>query len=221
MDQHLDLTRLWGRWLRWSEAAVSYSQGFNPHPRLSFGPPLPVGCESTSEYLDIDLAHEYHAEELRNTLNTSTIDGLEILAVSIFKGKCKTLNAVVSSTEMRIPVSLSSEIQATIANWLMNQHVMVERTKKERVQLVDIRSSVREVTVDTSKNEIKVLLSLGNGPTARLGELIEQWNLQDRLLGGAYRTGMFVHSGETVTSPMEAISLEAVVLSTVESTSGI
>ncbi|MCI5197602.1 MAG: DUF2344 domain-containing protein, partial [Candidatus Electrothrix sp. AW5] len=32
------------------------SQGFNPSPKVSFSPALPVGVESYIEYFDIDLA---------------------------------------------------------------------------------------------------------------------------------------------------------------------
>ncbi|WP_258189068.1 DUF2344 domain-containing protein [Candidatus Hakubella thermalkaliphila] len=36
---------------------ILYSQGFNPRPQISFGPPPPVGVESEGEYADLMLAH--------------------------------------------------------------------------------------------------------------------------------------------------------------------
>ena len=50
---HRDVARMWERALRRSGLPVAYSQGFAPHPLLSFGLALPTGCESTAEYLDV------------------------------------------------------------------------------------------------------------------------------------------------------------------------
>ncbi|MBD3346497.1 MAG: DUF2344 domain-containing protein, partial [Chitinivibrionales bacterium] len=32
---------------------IAYSQGFNPHPRMAFGPPLPLGACGMREYFDV------------------------------------------------------------------------------------------------------------------------------------------------------------------------
>src|ERR1700683_1090150 len=52
---HRDVGRMWERALRGRRAPVALSQGFSPHPLLSFGLALPTGCESHGEYLDARL----------------------------------------------------------------------------------------------------------------------------------------------------------------------
>lgn len=52
---HLDLMRLWQRAVRRAGLPVAYSQGFTPHQKISFGPPLPLGMSSRGEYLDLQL----------------------------------------------------------------------------------------------------------------------------------------------------------------------
>lgn len=52
---HRDVARIWERALRRAEVPVSYSQGFSPRPRLSFGLALPTGFESVAEYVDVDV----------------------------------------------------------------------------------------------------------------------------------------------------------------------
>jgi radical SAM-linked protein len=52
---HLDLARVFDRAIRRAQIEVAYSEGFNPHPKISFGPPLPVGVEGQREFVDIDL----------------------------------------------------------------------------------------------------------------------------------------------------------------------
>ena len=43
---HRDVARMWERALRRSRLPLAYSQGFVPHPLVSFGLALPTGCES-------------------------------------------------------------------------------------------------------------------------------------------------------------------------------
>jgi len=52
----LELQSLWARALRRAGFTPAYSQGFNPAPRLSFSPALPVGTESLAEFVEIEFA---------------------------------------------------------------------------------------------------------------------------------------------------------------------
>lgn len=52
---HRDLIRMFHRAFRRGGLQLAYSQGFHPHPKLRFSPPLPVGVESLAEYLEFDL----------------------------------------------------------------------------------------------------------------------------------------------------------------------
>ena len=45
---HRDVARMWERALRRSRLPLAYSQGFVPHPLVSFGLALPTGCESSA-----------------------------------------------------------------------------------------------------------------------------------------------------------------------------
>jgi hypothetical protein len=54
---HRDLMRMFRRSFASAEIPVCYSQGFNPHPRFSFGPSLRTGWEGCDEYLDALLDH--------------------------------------------------------------------------------------------------------------------------------------------------------------------
>jgi radical SAM-linked protein len=52
---HLDLMRLWQRALNRAGIDLAYSEGFNPHPRLSLAAPLALGVTSEAELMDIVL----------------------------------------------------------------------------------------------------------------------------------------------------------------------
>ena len=52
---HRELINVIQRVLRRTELPLSFTEGFRPRPRLSMGPPLPVGAEGTREFFDIEL----------------------------------------------------------------------------------------------------------------------------------------------------------------------
>lgn len=52
---HHDLMRVFELALRRSGLKIAYTQGFNPHPKVSFALALPLGVESLDEIVDIDL----------------------------------------------------------------------------------------------------------------------------------------------------------------------
>jgi len=79
---HLDVVRSLVRALAISGLPVAFSQGFNPHPKLSLGPPLPVGATGDSEFVDIEFTRAVGAEEIRSRLSPGLPDGIEILSVS-------------------------------------------------------------------------------------------------------------------------------------------
>lgn len=66
---HLDLVRtLKGALLR-AKIPIYYTEGFNPHPKMVFALPLPLGEESVCEYLDIRLTEAREREALLSAVN--------------------------------------------------------------------------------------------------------------------------------------------------------
>jgi radical SAM family uncharacterized protein/radical SAM-linked protein len=74
---HLDLTRSLLRAFRRARIPLIFSQGFHPLPRISFGPPLPVGYESWAEFLDFQIQDPIHPEELLRRLNHVLPSGIQ------------------------------------------------------------------------------------------------------------------------------------------------
>ncbi|MCP3873446.1 MAG: DUF2344 domain-containing protein, partial [Desulfobacteraceae bacterium] len=52
---HLEILQVIFRTLRRAKITTNFSKGFNPSPKISFGPALPVGVESLAEYFIMDL----------------------------------------------------------------------------------------------------------------------------------------------------------------------
>ena len=66
---HLDVNRTMMRALRNAEVPMTYSQGFNPRPLLTFALPLSLGIESDCESMDIQTEIEIDCEKTVEKLN--------------------------------------------------------------------------------------------------------------------------------------------------------
>ncbi|MGH3451090.1 MAG: TIGR03936 family radical SAM-associated protein [Haloechinothrix sp.] len=65
----IDLGRLWERALRRADLPIAYSEGFSPHPKVSFTDALPLGYASTGEYAELTFAGPVDLEAAIGSLN--------------------------------------------------------------------------------------------------------------------------------------------------------
>ncbi|MDD3501308.1 MAG: TIGR03960 family B12-binding radical SAM protein, partial [Candidatus Cloacimonetes bacterium] len=73
---HLDFLRMIHRLLTASGLPISFSQGYNPHPRTSFCPPLAIGIESENDFFDVYLNKPINPKVILEKLNSFHIKGL-------------------------------------------------------------------------------------------------------------------------------------------------
>ncbi|MCB0338484.1 MAG: TIGR03960 family B12-binding radical SAM protein [Bdellovibrionales bacterium] len=92
---HLELATVFFRAARRAELPIAFSRGFNPKPRFSFGPPLQLGIESTSEFVDIQLTQTILPKDLIARFNATLPLGLKIVAANEIQFKSRSLQATI------------------------------------------------------------------------------------------------------------------------------
>lgn len=75
---HRETIRIIERALRRSRAPLAFTEGFNPHPRMSFSPALPLGVSAEAEYLELILEEECDLEEVREEVGRALPEGLRV-----------------------------------------------------------------------------------------------------------------------------------------------
>jgi radical SAM family uncharacterized protein/radical SAM-linked protein len=170
---HLDNLRLIERTIRMAELPVAYSQGFNPTMKISFGPPLPLGFTSEAELLEITFDTNfmpYMADKFRSKLP----DGIEIYDTKVILTKSKSLSSQLNRASYS--VTLEDNIDAELLNRkiesLLNSTTLeVERTGKDMVKTIDIRSALYELKIEDDK--LMMILGIGEGGYAKPNEILE------------------------------------------------
>ncbi len=79
---HLDLMRTMTRAIRRSRIPLWYTEGFNPHPYMTFSLPLSLGMESVCESMDIRIEGEMTNDEIMASLKAVMPDGIDIKSVT-------------------------------------------------------------------------------------------------------------------------------------------
>ena len=78
---HLDLMRTMTRAIRRSGIDLWYTEGFNPHPYMTFALPLSLGMQSVCESMDIRIEGDATNEEICRALQSVMPDGIFVTAV--------------------------------------------------------------------------------------------------------------------------------------------
>ncbi|MCU0641079.1 MAG: TIGR03936 family radical SAM-associated protein [Candidatus Margulisbacteria bacterium] len=76
---HRDLMRAFQRAVRRADLPINYSQGFNPHMKISWGNALKVGATSDHEEAILEFAQWVKPDEVKARLNGTLPGGLAIL----------------------------------------------------------------------------------------------------------------------------------------------
>ena len=93
---HLDLARTMERSLRRAGVPLAFSEGFNPHPKLSFGPALAVGITGDREYVDIELRRRVNSQILGQKLQEALPPALALVALEEIDPRSKSLSALIN-----------------------------------------------------------------------------------------------------------------------------
>ena len=100
---------------------VAFSLGFNPAPRLSFGPPLPLGLESEAEFFDLELTADLAAEAVFQALKETLPPGLEVIKVQRLIGKTSSLMAGIKALSYQFLLQPHAELDQLQVKSLLEQ----------------------------------------------------------------------------------------------------
>lgn len=153
------------RTLKRAGIPVTYSAGFNPHPKISFGPALAAGVEGLNEYFDIETPVIISPAAFSGRLNAQLPEGLEILGAALITKQERSLNDLFSSYEYE--VTIDPPLAKNIQSFMDLETCPVERKNRT----VDIRPMVRKAEINGTI--LHLLLSDTDNLKVRLFEILE------------------------------------------------
>ncbi len=170
---HLDFIHVFERALRRAEWPLVYSEGYNPHPRMSFAPPLPTGHVSQAEYIDLMAAGEEigrHVAALAGQLPA----GIVLKEALILPAKPQALADVIARAECRVTwptLAEPTDLDARIASFMEQGEAWVTRQKgNEPVRRIDVRPYI--VSLVWREGALEIISHIDHGKTVRMEEIV-------------------------------------------------
>lgn len=172
---HLDIQRLFQRVFRRSKIELTYSTGFNPHPRISYGNALALGVESLGELVDIEIEDEdMSPEDFLNTINNYLPDGLKFVSCIELEGGEKALSSSIEygvyefTMENTVGIDLDSAIEK-IDSLMSRDEILIKKLNKKKKEVeVDIRPLIHSLEVLKADDEISLKAVLATGSIKNL-----------------------------------------------------
>lgn len=144
---HRDFARAFERAVRRAAVPIAYSQGFTPHPKISYASAAPTGVASEAEYLEIGLQSTVDPDELRTALDAALSPGLDIIEVVEARGGNLAERIDASSWQVELPGITDGELRVAVAAFLDAGEVPVERLTKQGMRTFDARGAVVAMSV--------------------------------------------------------------------------
>lgn len=132
---HLDTMRVFQRALTRAQIPVIYSQGFNPHMKMSIAFPLPLGVESLCEIIDLKL--EEPISGLVEKLNAALPEGFRTT-------KTLPLYNINEITH----INYSFIFNLSVDSIFNGRPLIVEKKTKRGFENLDISPYVKDTNVD-------------------------------------------------------------------------
>ena len=178
---HLDLQRLLQRAFRRAEINLSYSQGFNPHPKMSYGNALALGVESQGEYVDIEIEDDISVEAFLKRINEELPKGVKFIKGEEITPQTPSLSSEIEYGEYLFNIDLdkplSKELVKTrVLELIKSESIMItKKNKKGKVVESDIRPLIKTfdlVVLDDNRATFEAIIATGSKANLNINTLI-------------------------------------------------
>ncbi|MBR3971431.1 MAG: TIGR03936 family radical SAM-associated protein [Ruminococcus sp.] len=180
---HLDLMRAMSRTLRRAKVPLWYTEGYNPHPYMTFALPLSLGMESLCESMDIRIEGESTNEDIFEMLKVSMPPGIDIISVDEPQYDPKHI----SFGEFDILFDCDKKadnLKVLIEDMLSKDELIVQKLgKKGRNKVlkdINLIEFIKSYSVSVFGERVKVTITLPAGPTTNVNPSLLADEIQKR-----------------------------------------
>jgi radical SAM-linked protein len=145
---HRDVARAFERALRAAGVPMAYSQGFNPHPRVSWVNAAPTGAASEAEYVEIQVVRRLDPDVVRRELNAMLPEGIDVVAAEEAAAGALADRIDASRWRIELPGVDRPALEGAVDALLAAPEVMVEKLTKDGRRTIDARAAIVGAVVE-------------------------------------------------------------------------
>ncbi|MEJ2543689.1 MAG: TIGR03960 family B12-binding radical SAM protein [Calditrichaceae bacterium] len=204
---HLDLIRLFERTCRRAKIPVKYSEGFNPHPKFSFAPPLTLGFSSESEYMDIEIDDNFNGD-IKKLFNKHLPEGIRINDVRDIVPPIESLDHAIQFAEYEVVLSDGpinhSDFEKELNTFLKREEIIVQRKTKGKIRTLNIRPYIKSIEYENDR--LLISTEKIDQRTVRIGEILNNlFPAGHQLIGSVHRKKQLVSFNGKKLTPLDVV----------------
>lgn len=176
---HLDYAQAVDRMIRRADIRMAYSEGFNPHMKISFSSALALGVTAAAEYIDMDVLEEDSLESIMERLNRVAPPGLEVLDGKEMPDKVKKMMAICNYAiyEVTGPTTADVEWSELLKTFNEASEISYEKITPKKTRIIDVKEFVKEsITAHVDDGKVTLVMGIGIYPQGTI-KPSEVWNL--------------------------------------------
>ncbi len=198
---HAETMRVFQRGCVRAGIEIQYTEGFNPHPKLSLGLPRTVGVESEDDLVQLKVHSKRRrenqsgtstlpldCEKLKKKLSEQLPQGCQLLTVSLPKDKAPLQP---TSATYILPVRkehINEKLKAAIKRLLESESLSLQRwrdEKRTKSKIVDVRGFLKSIRV--SGETVIVECKVSSAGSIRVDEILRLLELDTEKLAAPIR----------------------------------
>lgn len=168
---HLDMFRLMQRAVRRADIPLWYTEGFNPHPYISFLLALSLGVEGKNEPVDIRIVEDISLEEIKDRLNAVMPNGIKIEDVT----KPVDKPALIAFGQYTAVYSKEEITEEELYNALVSGSLTCEKSgkkgNKKIIKTVNVSEHIKKFTLRAEGDNIVLDVILPAGSVFNLNPI--------------------------------------------------
>ena len=153
---HLDLMSTMQRALLRAGVELDYSQGYNPHPYMSVALPLPVGCGSVCELMDIGTVSRYIPDVLAGNISAALPQGLQVLEIYKPERKFSGIVWLELKGAFYYDKGMPPDAVERLTERYKAHSIIIQKRTKSGVSDIDIAASIHDVVL-TDNGELTII----------------------------------------------------------------
>ncbi len=168
---HLDMFRMMQRAVRRAEIPLWYTEGFNPHPYISFLLALSLGVESEGEPVDLRIVGDMSPEEVKERLNACLPEGLKAeRAIKPFNKSSEIALASYDVLYSREDIT-AAELYEALSGTDLTCEKSGKQGGKKVMKQVNVSEHIKSFSLEDCEEDILLKVVLPAGSTFNLNPI--------------------------------------------------
>lgn len=166
---HLDLMRCMSRAVRRAKLPLWYTEGFNPHPYMTFALPLSLGSESVCEFMDIRIEGDISNAEIMLKLNDVMPESIIITDIyePVYDAKLITY-AEFDVTFNDVDEAFASQLTALLSEGELIVKKISKKGRNKVMKEIDLREHIKNYVINTVDDKCVLTIVLPAGSTVNI-----------------------------------------------------